>query len=140
MWISFPFVATTYHWGKWFHNLQFSIMSKKFHLKLKFSSLIMEDFPTCKHMQIWFLHLWPYPIISWSSHVNLNFSGLLVLKKKILKDFPHVKLCQNGFLHCDPTLPLGAMILTNLIVDIVRKLECKSKPFFFLAKWVLKRF
>jgi hypothetical protein len=49
--------------------------------------------------------------------------------EEILRYFPYIILCENGFLYCSPTLPLVAMILTNLILDYVRKLPCKFELF-----------
>jgi hypothetical protein len=63
--------------------------------------------------------------MSESFHVNLNFSGSVVLEKKILKYFFYINICKNGFPYCGPTLPPGAMILTNLNLHYRRDLPSK---------------
>ena len=67
--------------------------------------------------------------MSGSFHVNLNFSGLVVLEKKNFKDISYINTCKNGFPYCGLTQPLGAMILTNLNLHYVIKFPCKFELF-----------
>jgi hypothetical protein len=61
--------------------------------------------------------------------VNLNFSGPVVLEKRILKIFSNIHTCKNSFPYCGPTKPPGAMKLTNLLLYYIKKLSCKFELF-----------
>ena len=76
----------------------------------------------------WFSQTW-ICTMSESFHVNLNFSGSVVLEKKIFKDFSYISTCKNGLPYCGPIQPPGAMILTNLNLHYVKKLPCKFELF-----------
>jgi hypothetical protein len=51
-----------------------------------------------------------------SFHVNVKFSGLVVIKNTNFED-------------CGPSFSLGAMQLTNLILEYFRQIPCKSEIF-----------
>jgi hypothetical protein len=87
----------------------------------------------------WFEQTW-ICTMSASFHVNLNFSGLVVLEKKIFKHFSYKNTCKNGFPYCGPAQPLGATIWTNLNLHYFSKLSCWFEHFWFSSSWDWRRF
>jgi hypothetical protein len=49
--------------------------------------------------------------------------------EKIFEIFSYISTCKNSFPYCGPTRPLGAMILTNLLLHYIRKVPCKFQLF-----------
>jgi hypothetical protein len=64
-------------------------------------------------------------------YVNLNYTGWVVIQKKIFEDFFHWNT--HSFEYCGPFRPPG--ILINLILHSVRKLSCKFKLFWTIGSW-----
>ena len=139
--------------GRWFEQTWICTMSASFHVNLNFpgpvvlEKKIFKDFSyinTCKHgfpycgpswpPGPWFEQIW-ICTMSASFHLNLKFSGLVVLEKKIFKHFSYINTCKNGFPYCGPARPPGAMIWTNLNLHYVRKLPCKFELSWFSGSW-----
>jgi hypothetical protein len=56
--------------------------------------------------------------MTYSFHVNFNIFGSVVLEKKIFKIFfLYTHIC-NSFHYCGPIRPPGAIILTNLLLNM----------------------
>jgi hypothetical protein len=66
-------------------------------------------------------------------YVNLNFSGQVVITKRILE----ISFLYNSFPYHGLTRPLGAMVFTTLNLYYVIKLSCEFQ--YFLAKWFFFR-
>jgi hypothetical protein len=116
--------------GPGFEQTWICTMSASFHINLNFPGHVVLEEKIFKHFSYintcingfpycappdprgpWFEQIW-ICTMSASFHVNLNFSDLVVLEKKIFKHFSYINTCKNGFPYCGLARPLGAMIWT----------------------------
>ena len=82
----------------------------------------------------WFEQTW-ISCISGSFHINLSFSGLVFLEKKIFKDCSYIILCKTLIPYCVPIVPSGVMIWTNLNLHYIRKLPHNSQLSWPSGSW-----
>jgi hypothetical protein len=73
--------------------------------------------------------------MSESFHVNLNFSGVVVLEKKIFKHFSYINTCKSGFPYGGPIRPPVDTIWTNLNLNYVSKLPCWFEHIWLSSSW-----